>query len=458
MIPGRGGAGGKKRGGHFKIEPFRHKVDLDPQYAEKTWKVLEDAIHEIHNHNAFGLSFEELYRNAYNMVLHKFGDRLYKGLEDTITAHLVEVSKKIDVAQGLLFLEETNKRWEDHNKSMQMIRDILMYMDRTYVNQHGKTPVHELGLKLWRDTVVRCDTIKPRLSATLLELIQKERSGETIDRALVRCITKMLMDLGTQVYCEDFERPFLEASADFYKVESQEYIASSDCPAYLKKAEQRLNEETARVSHYLDPSTETKITTVVEKELVGTQVKILVDLPNSGLVALMKDDKFDDLERMFCLFRRGGVLQGLSTMRDSMSEYLRETGKHLVLDPERIKDPVEYVQRLLDERDKMDDIIKKSFHNDKTFQHTLNQGVSEEEVEVVLDKVMMLFRYLQEKDVFEKYYKQHLAKRLLPGRSMSDDAERSLLVKAFEYFINLNPRSPEFISLFVDDKLRKGLK
>ena len=57
------------------------------------------------------------------------------------------------------------------------------------------------------------------------------------------------------------------------------------------------------------------------------------------------------------------------------------------------------------------------------------QGMSEDEVEETLDKVMMLFRYLQEKDVFEKYYKQHLAKRLLSGRTTSDDAERSLLVK-----------------------------
>lgn len=42
---------------------------------------------------------------------------------------------------------------------------------------------------------------------------------------------------------------------------------------------------------------------------------------------------------------------------------------------------------------------------------------------------MTIFRYLQEKDVFEKYYKQHLGKRLLSQRSYSDDAERSLLVK-----------------------------
>lgn len=57
------------------------------------------------------------------------------------------------------------------------------------------------------------------------------------------------------------------------------------------------------------------------------------------------------------------------------------------------------------------------------------KGVSDEEVEITLDKVMMLFRYLQEKDVFEKYYKQHLAKRLLLGRSVSDDAERNMIAK-----------------------------
>ena len=31
--------------------------------------------------------------------------------------------------------------------------------------------------------------------------------------------------------------------------------------------------------------------------------------------------------------------------------------------------------------------------------------------------------------MFEKYYKQHLAKRLLGGRTVSDDAERGMLVK-----------------------------
>ncbi|WVZ23105.1 hypothetical protein V8G54_001649 [Vigna mungo] len=53
----------KKR--NFQIEAFKHRVVMDPKYADKTWKILEHAIHEIYNHNASGLSFEELYRLAH---------------------------------------------------------------------------------------------------------------------------------------------------------------------------------------------------------------------------------------------------------------------------------------------------------------------------------------------------------------------------------------------------------
>ena len=37
-----------------------------------------------------------------------------------------------------------------------------------------------------------------------------------------------------------------------------------------------------------------------------------------------------------------------------MGDHLRETGRQLVLDPERTKDPVEFVERLLTEKEKYD--------------------------------------------------------------------------------------------------------
>ena len=54
---------------------------------------------------------------------------------------------------------------------------------------------------------------------------------------------------------------------------------------------------------------------------------------------------------------------------------------------------------------------------------------SEQEVEGILYKTILLFRFLQDKDVFERYYKQHLAKRLLLNKSVSDDFEKSMISK-----------------------------
>lgn len=438
------------------IEAYRHRVVVDPNYAEKTWKLLEHAIHEIYNCNASGLSFEELYRNAYNMVLHKFGEKLYSGLVKTVTAHLRQISQSIKAAQGDIFLEELNRKWVDHNKALQMIRDILMYMDRTFVPSNRKTPVHELGLNLWRDVVIHSNETKNRLLDTLLDLVLKERNGEVINRGLMRNLIKMLTDLGLSVYQTDFEKSFIEVSKIFYGCESQKLIESCDCGDYLKKAERRLNEEMERVSHYLDSSSESEITSVVDKQMIEKHIHTLVHMENSGLVNMLMDDKYDDLERMYNLFRR--VPSGLTIIKDVMTSFIRDTGKQLIIDPERLKDPVDFVQRLLDLKDKYDKVITTAFANDKSFQNALNsafeyfinlsarspefislfvddklrrgiKGVGEEDVEIVLDKVMMLFRYLQEKDVFEKYYKQHLAKRLLSGKTVSDEAERSLILK-----------------------------
>lgn len=441
------------------IKPFRHQVQMDPNYAENTWKLLKGAIYEIHKQNASGLSFEELYRNAYNMVLHKYGDRLYKGLQQVVDEHLKEVANDVAAANDETFMDALNKAWNDHKISMLMIRDILMYMDRVYVMHHNVHTVYDLGLILFRDNIARSARIKDRLLKTILSWIQRERTGEVINRGLLKNITQMLVDLGVNsrtVYEDDFERHFLETSATFYRVESQEFISSNSASDYMRKVSARIQEEMERVAHYLDAGTEPKIKEVVERELIASHMKTLIEMEGSGCISMLKDDKLEDLSRMYNLFSR--VSNGLAFMREKISNFVRDTGKALVSDEEKNKNPQLYVQALLDLKDKYDRLLTGAFTNDKNFQHAINQafehfinannkspefislfideqlrkglkGVGEEEVETILNKVMMLFRFIQEKDVFEKYYKQHLAKRLLLGRSVSDDAERNMIAK-----------------------------
>lgn len=63
-------------------------MTMDERYVENIWALLKNAIQEIQKKNNSGLSFEELYRNAYTMVLHKHGERLYNGLREVVTQHL----------------------------------------------------------------------------------------------------------------------------------------------------------------------------------------------------------------------------------------------------------------------------------------------------------------------------------------------------------------------------------
>eukprot|EP00580_Thalassiosira_gravida_P017188 CAMPEP_0201657746 /NCGR_PEP_ID=MMETSP0494-20130426/875_1 /ASSEMBLY_ACC=CAM_ASM_000839 /TAXON_ID=420259 /ORGANISM="Thalassiosira gravida, Strain GMp14c1" /LENGTH=993 /DNA_ID=CAMNT_0048134639 /DNA_START=149 /DNA_END=3130 /DNA_ORIENTATION=- len=173
----------------FTIKPFRSYTQMDSHSAHATFSSLASAMDEINNRNASTLSFEELYRNAYNLVLHKHGGLLYEGVQDRLGLHLrrsggrlVRLAREDSAASGVVsassgsasamlssssgggrmtvggrdqygLLEELTHCWKEHRITMVMVRDIFMYMDRTYVPQHRKRPVYDLGLWLFRRVV-----------------------------------------------------------------------------------------------------------------------------------------------------------------------------------------------------------------------------------------------------------------------------------------------------------------
>ncbi|XP_015120334.1 cullin-3 [Diachasma alloeum] len=448
-----------KKEGKMRIRAF--PTTVDEKYVENIWALLKNAIQEIQKKNNSGLSFEELYRNAYTMVLHKYGERLYTGLKEVVTQHL-ENKVREDVLHSLHnnFLQTLNQAWNDHTTSMTMIRDILMYMDRVYVQQNDVDNVYNLGLIIFRDQVVRYGCIRDHLRETLLGMVARERKGEVVDRMAIKNACQMLMRLGINsriVYEEDFERPFLQQSAEFYRMESQKFLAENSASVCIKKVEARISEESERAKHYLDESTESRIVEVVEEELIKVHMKTIVEMENSGVVHMLKNQKTDDLGCMYKLFSR--VSDGLRTVCDCASQFLREQGRSMVQeDQEATTNAVHFVQNLLDLKERFDHFLHYSFNNDKLFkqmivsdfEYFLNlnskspeylslfiddklkkgvKGMTEQEIEGVLDKTMVLFRFLQEKDVFERYYKQHLAKRLLLNKSVSDDSEKNMISK-----------------------------
>lgn len=128
-------------------------ADLD---FDTAWGELASAFLQIHTKNASSLSFEQLYRNAYKLVLKKKGEELYFKVADFEREWLGgEVRASIyKLLAGTLLLNDTDQivggsatalerreagmrllnglkqAWTDHQVAMAMLTDVLMYMVR----------------------------------------------------------------------------------------------------------------------------------------------------------------------------------------------------------------------------------------------------------------------------------------------------------------------------------------
>ncbi|XP_073365362.1 cullin-3A-like [Aegilops tauschii subsp. strangulata] len=265
------------------------------------------------------------------------------------------------------FLRELLGEWKKHGRAVLMILDIVMYMERSFVLKRGKASVRELGLRAWRDGVVRrsASEVRPRLRAALLRMARRERAGEAVDTALYELMasaTKMLVELGGNVYQEILETPFIDESGRFYGREFVRLLPTPcDCGEYLSKVESMVDAEKARVSRCLGaPTTEEKVTAVVLREMVEKAVARLVGMESSGLASMLVYGRYWDLTRMHRLL--GRVQGGLPAMRDVMEAHFRLVRK-AEGDDERL---------LSGEKDRYAEMIDGVFHGEESFRAALD--------------------------------------------------------------------------------------
>ncbi|KAJ3588071.1 hypothetical protein NHX12_011665 [Muraenolepis orangiensis] len=408
------------------IKNFKDKPKLPENYTHETWQKLKEAVEAIQNSTSIKYNLEELYQAVENLCSHKISAKLYKQL------------RKID------------KCWQDHCRQMIMIRSIFLFLDRTYVLQNSMLPsIWDMGLELFRFHIISDLKVQSKTIDGILLLIERERNGEAIDRSLLRSLLSMLSDL--QIYQDSFEQRFLEETNCLYAAEGQRLMQEREVPDYLHHVNKRLEEEADRVITYLDQGTQKPLIATVEKQLLGEHLTATLQ---KGLTHLLDENRIQDLSLLYQLFSR--VRGGVQVLLQHWIEYIKAFGSTIVINPEKDKT---MVQELLDFKDKVDHIIDICFMKNEKFVNAMkeafetfinkrpnkpaeliakhvdsklragNKEATDEELEKMLDKIMIIFRFIYGKDVFEAFYKKDLAKRLLVGKSASVDAEKSMLSK-----------------------------
>eukprot|EP00168_Porphyra_purpurea_P010558 TRINITY_DN2622_c0_g1_i8.p1 TRINITY_DN2622_c0_g1~~TRINITY_DN2622_c0_g1_i8.p1 ORF type:complete len:643 (-),score=301.40 TRINITY_DN2622_c0_g1_i8:244-2172(-) len=186
---------------------------------------------------------------------------------------------------------------------MGTIRAIFLVLDRGYVLAQPGTanvlPLWDLSLRLFRSALAARPSVAARISTGLLDVIRRERDGDSIDVSLVHSLASMLSAVG--IYAKAFEAPFLASTAHYFASESARLIDSMDLPTYLGHVEARLSSEANRVTTSLDASTRRPLIATTERHLLATHVQALLD---KGFATLCSEDRVADLARLWSLYGR----------------------------------------------------------------------------------------------------------------------------------------------------------
>lgn len=456
----------------------RKTIDLDQgwDYMQKGITKLKRILEGLPESPFSSEEYMMLYTTIYNMCTqkppHDYSQQLYDkyklAFEEYISSTVLpSLSEKHDE----YMLRELVKRWANHKVMVRWLSRFFHYLDRYFIARRSLPALNEVGLTCFREQVY--DALKNKAKDAIIALIDREREGEQIDRALLKNVLDIFVEIGMgQMVCyeKDFEEHMLQDTGAYYSRKASNWILEDSCPEYMIKAEECLKKERDRVSHYLHSSSEPKLVEKVQHELLVVYATQLLEKEQSGCRALLREDKVEDLSRMYRLYHK--IPKGLEPVANVFKQHITAEGTVLVQQAEdaatnqggsagAVQEQV-LIRKIIELHDKYMEYVTNCFINHTLFHKALkeafeifcnktvggssssellatfcdnilkkggNEKLSDEAIEETLEKVVKLLAYISDKDLFAEFYRKKLARRLLFDRSANDDHERSILTK-----------------------------
>ncbi|KAL9931681.1 hypothetical protein V8E36_009467 [Tilletia maclaganii] len=438
------------------------------------------------------------------------GEPLYYCVEHYFARHLDASKQGSNGLTDEALLRFYSSEWERYTRGAGLVRNLLGYLDRHWIKstrESGRKDVYSvftLALVKWKECMLSHVQQNYRLTQAILKQIEKQRNGDAIDSSLLKTVIDSFVSLGIDqsdnsntnriqldLYRSDFEQPFITATRGYYENESTAFVAANTVVDYMKKAEARLKEEEDRIELYMNPNSRGKLIPICEWVLIHGHRQLLWD----EFQNMLDGEKREDLSRMYLLLQRLPSSEGFLPLLDTFEEHVKKMGLAAVekaagANPDNIE-PDAYVEALLSVHSANLSVVNEALRGDPSFlaamdkacrafinrnkatgtvstrspellaRHTdallkkSNKNAAEASLEEALKQVMVLFKYLEDKDVFQKFYARALSRRLVHFTSASDDAESSMISKlkeacGFEY-------TQKLARMFADMEVSKTL-
>ncbi|KAJ3403602.1 hypothetical protein HDV05_007742, partial [Chytridiales sp. JEL 0842] len=297
---------------------------------EKTWSELEKGVDLILNRFEEGLNNAN-YINYYTLIYNYctsskmttsysdlstggprganlMGGEIYSNLKDYLKKHLVLLLSSASESEMTLLHYYTHQ-WTRFTRASTYIHHIFRYLNRNWVKREideGRKNVYDintLALVSWREHLFM--SVQADVVAAVLQLIEKQRNGESIEQSLIKSVVESFVSLGLDendstkptldIYKQYFEQAFIAATEAYYRSESEKFISENPVVGYMKKAAARLAEEENRIHLYLHASTHKPLVTTCENVLIKAHATAMQD----EFQGLLDQDMMEDLDRMY---------------------------------------------------------------------------------------------------------------------------------------------------------------
>ncbi|KAF5610047.1 Cullin 1 [Fusarium subglutinans] len=459
--------------------------DLEQGIDMQMYMGVYTAVHNFcTSQKAVGMSGPAMHSN--HRGAHLLGEELYKKLIDYLYHHLDSLVNESKAHTDEALLTFYIKEWGRYTVAAKYIHHLFRYLNRHWVKREideGKKNIYDvytLHLVQWRRELF--EKVSDKVMDAVLKLVEKQRNGETIEHGQIKQVVDSFVSLGLDeadpskstldVYRYHFERPFLTATKEFYVAESKQFVAENSVVEYMKKAEARLSEEEERVRMYLHQDIAIPLKKTCNQALIADHSSLL----REEFQVLLDNDREDDMARMYNLLSR--IPDGLEPLRARFETHVRKAGLAAVQKVQSSEgdklEPKVYVDALLEIHTQYQGLVKRAFNDEPEFTRSLDNAcrefvnrnevckagsnkspellakytdvllrksstsIEEAELERTLSQIMTVFKYIEDKDVFQKFYSRMLARRLVHSNSSSDDAETSMISKlkeacGFEY-------------------------
>ena len=282
----------------------------------------------------------------------------------------------------------------------------------------------------------------------------------------------------TGIYQEYFNRYFLKYSEDYYTKKTDDYINNNSIDKYITFVEEILSFENYLIVSHLNEITLKPIINKLNNILLNNNKNIIFtkyytsDNTSNNNDYLSLNENYDLMKKIFILFKN---IKLEEEIRKKFSAYIRKTCKDIYT--KFTKNYILFYENIELLKKNIDHFISDSFLNDEKFKSTskeaLTKGMNQRpgficdtfskyidnvlrvdaakknlnEIKNIINEYMILFKFIENKDLYENYFIKKLCIRCLFNLNKSEEAQNYLIEQLKNecgpYFVS---KSQEMIS------------